>query len=511
MVERYIAQLTVRDEDGPGPDLLRRLAEDVVLWTRRDIGWTQFPHPGMWDLGGKEHIRVEAASASGSLAWRLRWQQPDASDKPLLWFSEVRLATLGDDVECRIEVRVTSDASEVRPEFASVGRPRLVPNVVTKYPSFFLGQRVDAQPWFVDAPRIPSFVERLASSDRRLPIVLVTPDNSTGEPLLDPYRLADQLAALADVCVLSDSEASWRLAEEVGRPFSCFNGAVRVYWPGFDMATDDPFQHPLWLPAWIRAQPGRIEKTLFSRMCLATARLVTVAPIWKAVNDAGRTEREDTLRSELEKAGASHAAAQGLLDDMRRLVGERDDLQLRVWELESETVDLQRDIDRLKESMRQITRSVAGETSTPEVEIDRVLTAVRVASERFSSLRFLESALESARNSNYNWPDRVFDAFQALDELAEIRKRGSLGMDIERWLSERGIGYAAHLSPTTRSKYGRHYTFRVDGVDLLMEEHLVFGNDGDPDKCLRVHMVWDSGAAVWLIGHVGRHLRNTMS
>ncbi|MBI2764845.1 MAG: hypothetical protein HYX53_02910 [Chloroflexi bacterium] len=512
MVERYISQLTLRDESDKGISLLRRVAEDTVHWTRREIEWGSFPYSGQWSLSSREYLSVDTVGGDERLAWRLRWQQPDAAGKPLLWFSEVRLSTLGDEVEFRIEVRVTSDAGAVRPEYASVGRPRLVSTVVTKYPAFFVGHRVDAQPSSLDASQIPAFVEgTLRSPKRALPVVVVTPDNWTTKPLLDSYLLADQLAALADVFILSDAAASWRLADEVGRPFSCFNGAVRVYWPNFDLDRDDPFEHPLWLPGWIRAQPGRIEKTLFSRLCLASARLITVGPVWKAVNDAVRRDREAALRVELESLGASHEAAQALLDDVGQAITERDELQLRVWELESEKSDLQRDIDRLKESMRQMSQAARGGAPVAEVEIDRVATAVRVAAERFPHLRFLDSAFESAEKSNYFWPDRVFDAFEGLDELAELRQRGSLGMDIERWLGERGIEYAAHLSPTTRSKYGRHYTFRVDGVDLIMEEHLVFGNDGDPDRCLRVHMAWDSAAAVWLIGHVGRHLPNTKS
>lgn len=512
MVERYISQLTLRDESDPGISLLRRVAEDSVLWTRRGIDWGPFPFAGEWALGPREHLTIDTVGDGTHLAWRLRWQQPDRAGKPLLWFSEVRLATLGEEVEFRIEVRVTSDAAAVRPDYASVGRPRLVSAVVTKYPAFFVGQRVDAQPWSLDASRIPDFVnEHLTSPERKLPIVLVTPDNSTSEPLLDPYRLADQLAAQADVFVLSDSAASWRLADEVGRPFSCFNGGVRIYWPDLDLGADDPFQHPLWLPTWIRAQPGRIEKTLFSRLCLASSRLITVGPLWKAVNDLVRRDRDMALRAQLESFGASHEAAKALLDDVGRIETERDELQLRVWDLESEKSNLQREVERLKESMRQISQATTEEAATAEVEIDRVSTAVIVAAERFKHLRFLDSAYASAKKSNYNWPDRVYDAFEGLDELADLRQRGSLGIDIESWLGERGIEYAAHLSPTTRSKHGRHYTFKVDGTDRMMEEHLVFGNDGDPDRCLRVHMSWDPAAGQWVIGHVGRHLPNTKS
>ncbi len=512
MVERYVSQLTIGDESEGGVALLSRLAEDSIHWTRRDLDWGPFPYAGEWTLGPREHLRIDTVGLDDRLAWRLRWQQPDASGQAVLWFSEVRLSTIGGAVEFRIEVRVTSDAASVRPTYASVGRPRLVPVVVTRYPAFFMGQRVDAQPWAIESNAIAAFVaENLTSADRKLPLVLVTPENLSGEPLVDPYGLADQLAAWADVFVLADEHASWRLAEEVGRGFSCFNGAIRIYWPDLDLNADDPFEHPLWLPTWIRAQPGRIEKTLLSRLSLATSRLITVGPVWKAVNDAAREDREAALLAELAALGASRESAQRHLDAVNALENERDDLQLRVWDLESGQAELVRENERLKESMRQIAQARPGQAAAAEVEIDRVFTAVRVASERFNRLRFLPSALDSAEKSTYNWPERLFDAFQALHEVGELRAAGSLGMDIERWLGEQGVEYAAHLSPTTRTKYGQHYTFRVDGMDVMMEEHLVFGNDGDPDRCLRVHMSWDRATNEWVIGYVGRHLPNTKS
>ncbi|MCL4233943.1 MAG: hypothetical protein KJ042_05450 [Deltaproteobacteria bacterium] len=45
--------------------------------------------------------------------------------------------------------------------------------------------------------------------------------------------------------ILIDSAASWGLTDALGRRLSCYDGAIRIYWPKFTLK-DDPHRHPLW-------------------------------------------------------------------------------------------------------------------------------------------------------------------------------------------------------------------------------------------------------------------------
>lgn len=71
----------------------------------------------------------------------------------------------------------------------------------------------------------------LRSSDRRLPIVVVSSDEDEAVwPDLQD-QIAKHLIGLAGTAFVS-AESSWVLTDELGQRNSCYLGAVRLYWPG---------------------------------------------------------------------------------------------------------------------------------------------------------------------------------------------------------------------------------------------------------------------------------------
>jgi len=103
----------------------------------------------------------------------------------------------------------------------------------------------------VSNERAEAFVDFIESPDRRLPIVLVSPsrDNS-GYLLSDTGSMVRKVRGLAHVTRLKDSKAAQSLHLLLPH-HGCYNGAVRIYWPGFK-ATDDPDLHPFWHPSRLR-------------------------------------------------------------------------------------------------------------------------------------------------------------------------------------------------------------------------------------------------------------------
>lgn len=70
--------------------------------------------------------------------------------------------------------------------------------------------------------------------------------------MVDVRELASDLAGSAHVMVI-DWDVTYEFSRIVGDEWSCFGGAVRIYWPGlFDFETDDPYVHPLYTAQTIR-------------------------------------------------------------------------------------------------------------------------------------------------------------------------------------------------------------------------------------------------------------------
>lgn len=91
----------------------------------------------------------------------------------------------------------------------------------------------------------------LADPRRTVPYVVVTKcvDGTVALPYLDE-KLAYDLAGIANVVVI-DAAATWALTDVLGREFACFDGAIRIYWPGLT-SSEDPFRHQRWLAGRLR-------------------------------------------------------------------------------------------------------------------------------------------------------------------------------------------------------------------------------------------------------------------
>ncbi len=98
----------------------------------------------------------------------------------------------------------------------------------------------------VEKPRageLRAFLQR-PSDERRLPLVLVTPNYDRTFPL-DYRKLAQLLSGVAHVMVL-DPRSGWKTAD-VSAVHGCIGGAVRLYRPGYT-ARDAAAVHPSFAP-----------------------------------------------------------------------------------------------------------------------------------------------------------------------------------------------------------------------------------------------------------------------
>lgn len=106
------------------------------------------------------------------------------------------------------------------------------------------GDRLFSQVFNVNDRSLDEFGQLIFSPTRVLPVIAVSVFNGRPLTLEFPERLAERIAGLAHVCLLS-SDASWQLTEKFGKEWSVYNGAVKLYWPGAQ-ADQSGKRHPLW-------------------------------------------------------------------------------------------------------------------------------------------------------------------------------------------------------------------------------------------------------------------------
>jgi hypothetical protein len=113
------------------------------------------------------------------------------------------------------------------------------------------GLPIGITPQFVGDSEISDFAENLlCSPDRAIPLLLISP-NVDGSLSVEPNEVADKLSGLCIVVVLRSLSATFALTSMVGRDLSCFNGAIRLYWPGLS-SKSNPWQHPVYFSGSVK-------------------------------------------------------------------------------------------------------------------------------------------------------------------------------------------------------------------------------------------------------------------
>lgn len=232
--------------------------------------------------------------------------------------------------------------------------------------------------------------DTLRSEGRAIPFVVVS--QNAGKVALPGIseNIAFAVGGLANV-VTVDSEASWALTKALGKPFSVFAGAVRLYWPGLAESTESPLRHQLWTAAKLKALPGgdasrrfvsEVRRILMEASAASITRPAEIEEIRTSESRAklaalsARSEELDRLKAaassikDFEELANTYAAEN---DSLREQVGRQ---QVEAEELKSELESEAYERRRLSYQLRQLSAALeeADEMSPdlPEEEEPRV-------------------------------------------------------------------------------------------------------------------------------------------
>jgi hypothetical protein len=125
----------------------------------------------------------------------------------------------------------------------------------------------------------------------------------------------------------------------------------------------------------------------------------------------------------------------------------------------------------------------------------------------------LDSAIEAATNCPFRDPGRVYQALQAVSEVAEpwkasLESKSSMGCDLVQAFKLKGFDFKKDIPQTCRTKFGDDYKFSFQGERRFFVQHITEGS-GNPNSCFSVHMLFDKNLKRVVVAYVGVHRRNT--
>ncbi|MBM4418501.1 MAG: hypothetical protein FJ033_09335 [Chloroflexi bacterium] len=221
-------------------------------------------------------------------------------------------------------------------------------------------------------------------------------------------------------------------------------------------------------------------------------------------------------RPEIDPDGALGAIERGA--EVVRLHEENGKLASRIADLEANLRAAEARIASLQRRLGDRTLS-RGATDRGEFDIEdeqpkTMAEAVQLAEQRYAGeLIFLPSAHESAADSPYRDPGKVFHVLTKLAALVREWQSvpdGKLGNDFRGLLRDEGVVWKSGISGTTEAKYTSEYTFNYAGESRLFGEHVTLGARG-ANTCCSIHFLRDEEKQFLVVGWAGRHRRNTQT
>ena len=430
--------------------------------------------------------------------WMLRRRSPHATDPDARWTLEIQIAR--EASRSWAFVRHAFERRSLRPGASFDNPPEIpavVPALLQAVDCFADGRRMSDRPTVIETHDVAELVEDL-SRPRQFPIVVVS-RTQDGAVLVDPDRVAATLAGLAHVVVFAEFNTSFALTDAIGKERSVFLGAVRIYHPGF-FPTASLYDHPLWLVERIEQfsrRRGGFEGFLLGQILESS----TPSPppgLEKRIREAVDRQRQRDVDHARRRAADAKIGGEWEVE-LERAWAEEERLRIANAEL----------LARIEELERVLEEAHAAEPADDQA-FRSVGAAVEAAAAQCRTMVLLPEAYESAWASPYQQPQKIYDTLLRMDELAGAYRSNELGGGLKQAFEQSGLPFKANVSPTALGKYGREYERTYNGGRIMLGPHVAFGA-GSPRTCARIYFYLDEAERTFVVGHIGQHLRDTLT
>lgn len=487
---------------------------EVLKWAAQQTG-DQLPNVAM-EGRSFEHLRggrtcIGAGFADDHRAlWTLRVDRPDAHVAQRTWTTEIVVGHAPGGATALFSLRLLASSPEARLDIEPAV-PGLVRQIATTCGLQQNGIRLEATAWHITSEDdAQELVSALLDPARIVPYLVCSVPDGEPQPRINSQMLAKVTLGIARVVVVPAAH-TWVLTQQLGKPLSVYNGAVRAYMPGFSYDAT-PYAHRLFFVE-PKAGPERARSALTALRWLAAnesirrlqlgADVLAFSAVREASLDVERERLKQTGSADTEQLLAAQAQIDALKDDLRRSV------ETQQW-LSDEHTAMDENAQNLEQQLRGA-----------QFRIQQLLDQIKArGDEPDASIRLPESW-----DSFADWTDEVLSGRVALSGRAR-RETKSAGFDDPQaaarcllWLANEYRDSRIHGSSGDLRKpidEGIHnercgadsFEFGWGNRRVPVEWHLKNGgNTRDPRRCLRIYYFWDEESQMVVIATMPAHIR----
>lgn len=343
----------------------------------------------------------------------------------------------------------------------------------------------------------------ISNPTRALPLVIVSEHSGF---CLHPQlaaRMARDLTGLANVVHVNDT-VSWAMTRDQGVEWSCYNGAVRIYWP-FGETEQNPYSHPLWTaPRLLQSAVGtedaakRIRNQIRRRVLGLSTLTIYRDRLFDDIHSDFQHGQQEIKKKE---ASTNEEWIAYIEDENSKLDSENLLLKEQIAKLQTDLANAR----ALQSWLAVDTADVAPDTECLVTVLDAITKAKSCLKDE---LRFGDDALTGAEKVNYNKVpvEKIYKYLEGLARLAQVKRDGSLNKSEITWLNENGYSASPESATIRNSSDEMKKRTWHDGTGRRkFELHMKPTDAAHPDACVRIYFAWDSSAKIMVVGWVGRH------
>jgi len=447
--------------------------------------------------------------------WGLEARTPDSHDSDLTWITEITLARHTDRLALTCSNGYVS-SGVLRPTRRPPSRPGIIVELIRALKAH-RHYSLAVSPRTLRHARTRDFVARLVDPARSRPIILISARNWDDQPVIDALPIADQLAGLAHVFVAEDRFPSFEMPKLLPKHLCCWDGAVRLYWPGLK-PNDRPNEHPHWTVDEIDRlgdeRAGGFTEYLLAQVAQHAA--YAIDPDEVSISDIEGRRYRAQMAELLAKGTAQPEDVTRLLTEAESWLREKDDEIARLKQELASLDDVYRRERQRAEVYRAALESRAAPAAlAPELPIETVEAALERARTAFvGKLVLAPNGKSEIKRSEFEEPEELYQALEWLATTYHDAKTGTAPVaDLDASVRDAcGWTYKGDQTEITLGRFPEWYQAQHDGEQYELRSHIrTRGNGRDPRRTISVGFAWDPERKVVVVGYVGQHQKNTFS
>lgn len=454
-----------------------------------------------------------------------------------VWITEVEIHQENDELVMGVKNAYTSNNPKSDDDYQIYSVPTFVSKILNKVQFVEANEPVDRLILLNSENELQSAYKLILNPSRQHPVIIISQNKSLNEIdakyctiedgyLIDGHKLLENIKYISHIYYLPYTmQELW--AKIIGQNWSVFNGAVRTYYPYFDINDNCYYNHPIMnykkmlTMNYVNNDGTEYWGGQAFRHILSHS--IKSSNIYARINwdNLGyqffyKANRNNLFKNQKARKDASewcsllesdNTELNKQIDELTALLNAQDEeinnLKSTIRKQGAANVISQQRIYQLNKALSSYQNNTELEYPTNYIDIPDWIE------QNFGGrIELLPKAIRSLKSAVYKDINLVCKLIEGLGTTYyNMRMNYIEKKEYDEFLIQLGVEDTPAISDASAGEQGEEYYPLYNGKKHKLERHLTKGASRDPRDCLRIYFFWDDELNLVVIGSLPEHLK----